>query len=65
LTAPEPGFARIHRHGEREEVYPVLEGGGSGEHHGRDGEAFADWDAERGAPPQEVPLPEDLATDER
>ena len=98
---------RIHRHGEQEEVYLVLEGeltvaietekqtlregelirvgpelrrqlinrsaepvlllaiGGSGEHHGRDGEAFAGWDAERGAPPQEVPLPEDLAADER
>lgn len=34
--------------------------GGEGEHRGRDGEAFADWDAEQGAPPQEIPLPEDL-----
>jgi quercetin dioxygenase-like cupin family protein len=33
--------------------------GAAGEHVGRDGEAFADWDQERGAPPQEVPLPED------
>ncbi len=34
--------------------------GGEGEHHGRDGEAFTDWDQETGAPPQEVPMPEDL-----
>jgi len=34
--------------------------GGDGEHQGRDGEAFTDWDATEGAPPQEVPLPEDL-----
>ncbi len=39
--------------------------GGGGEHRGRDGEAFAGWDEERGRPPQEVPLPEDLAADER
>ena len=29
------------------------------EHVGRDGEAFEAWDQETGAPPQEVPLPED------
>lgn len=34
--------------------------GGDGEHTGRDGEAFADWDDARGAAPQEVPLPDDL-----
>lgn len=34
--------------------------GGYGEHEGRDGEAFADWEQETGAPPQEVPLPPDL-----
>ncbi|MGB3098163.1 MAG: cupin domain-containing protein [Solirubrobacterales bacterium] len=34
--------------------------GGAGEHQGRDGEAFTSWDATEGAPPQEVPLPEDL-----
>jgi len=33
--------------------------GGAGEHSGRDGEAFTGWDQEQGAPPQEVPLPED------
>jgi mannose-6-phosphate isomerase-like protein (cupin superfamily) len=34
--------------------------GGAHEHVGRDGLAFASWDDERGAPPQELPLPEDL-----
>jgi quercetin dioxygenase-like cupin family protein len=34
--------------------------GGAGEHVGRDAEAFASWDDERGVPPQELPLPEDL-----
>ena len=34
--------------------------GGSGEHAGRDGEAFTDWDQTEGAPPQDVPLPDDL-----
>src|SRR6266542_6620163 len=34
--------------------------GGEGEHQGRDGEAFTSWEDTHGAPPQEVPLPEDL-----
>jgi len=34
--------------------------GGTGEHTGRDGEAFVDWEQERGAAPQETPLPDDL-----
>jgi uncharacterized cupin superfamily protein len=34
--------------------------GGATEHVGRDGEAFESWDAETGAPPQQVPLPSDL-----
>jgi quercetin dioxygenase-like cupin family protein len=34
--------------------------GGANEHVGRDGEAFESWDAESGAPPQQVPLPDDL-----
>jgi mannose-6-phosphate isomerase-like protein (cupin superfamily) len=38
----------------------VLALGGDGEHAGRDGEAFVSWDDTEGAPPQEVPLPEDL-----
>jgi len=33
--------------------------GGAGEHIGRDGEAFESWEQERGAPPQQVPLPAD------
>ena len=34
--------------------------GGATEHMGRDGEAWVDWDADAPAPPQDVPLPEDL-----
>jgi uncharacterized cupin superfamily protein len=34
--------------------------GADGEHHGRDGEAFASWEEERGVAPQELPLPPDL-----
>jgi hypothetical protein len=35
--------------------------GGAGEHQGRDARAFTSWDQEGpGAPPQEVPNPEDL-----
>lgn len=34
--------------------------GGATEHVGRDGEAYEAWDADTGAPPQEVPLPRDL-----
>jgi uncharacterized cupin superfamily protein len=34
--------------------------GAAGEHVGRDGEAFATWDAEEGRPPQDVALPDDL-----
>jgi quercetin dioxygenase-like cupin family protein len=39
----------------------VLAVGGAGRHEGRDGVAFAAWDDEEGAPPQEIPLPPDLA----
>lgn len=34
--------------------------GGSGEHAGRDGEAFERWEDQTGRPPQEVPLATDL-----
>jgi mannose-6-phosphate isomerase-like protein (cupin superfamily) len=34
--------------------------GGEGEHHGRDGEAYARWEDEHGGPPQEIPLPADI-----
>ena len=38
----------------------ILALGGAGEHAGRDGEAFASWEDERGVPPQQLPLTEDL-----
>jgi mannose-6-phosphate isomerase-like protein (cupin superfamily) len=38
--------------------------GGDGEHHGRDGEAFASWEDEVGVSPQELPLPTDLDASE-
>jgi mannose-6-phosphate isomerase-like protein (cupin superfamily) len=38
--------------------------GGDGEHQGRDAEAFASWEDEAGATPQELPLPADLGADE-
>jgi mannose-6-phosphate isomerase-like protein (cupin superfamily) len=34
--------------------------GGANAHEGRDGEAWADWSSPGPAPPQEVPLPDDL-----
>ncbi len=34
--------------------------GGDGEHVGRDGEAWTDWDSPSSGRPQEVPLPDDL-----
>jgi mannose-6-phosphate isomerase-like protein (cupin superfamily) len=44
-----------------EEPLLLLALGGAGEHAGRDGRAWASWDADGpGAPPQEIPLPEDL-----
>jgi mannose-6-phosphate isomerase-like protein (cupin superfamily) len=55
-----PGHLRrqlVNRQGARLELLAI---GGAGEHEGRDGEAFTAWDQERGAPPQEVPLPDDL-----
>jgi mannose-6-phosphate isomerase-like protein (cupin superfamily) len=37
--------------------------GGDGEHHGRDGRAWASWDEEgEGRSPQDVPMPDDLPT---
>lgn len=43
----------------------ILALGGAGEHVGRDGTAFVSWEATEGAPPQEIPLPEDLPEKER
>lgn len=34
--------------------------GGSGEHEGRDGEAFTSWEESQGASPRDVPLPANL-----
>jgi len=34
--------------------------GADGEHEGRDAEAFTSWDDQTGAPPKDVPLPDDL-----
>ncbi len=39
--------------------------GGAGAHVGRDGTGFVSWEAREGAPPQEIPLPEDLPVSER
>jgi mannose-6-phosphate isomerase-like protein (cupin superfamily) len=39
----------------------ILAIGGAEPHEGRDGEAFAAWEDETGAPPQQIPLPPDLA----
>jgi uncharacterized cupin superfamily protein len=42
----------------------VLALGGAGEHQGRDGLAWTDWDDSDPRPPQEVPLPDDLPAEE-
>jgi uncharacterized cupin superfamily protein len=38
----------------------VLALGGAGDHNGRDGLAYTDWDDAEPRPPQEIPLPDDL-----
>ena len=43
----------------------VLGLGGAGQHVGRDGTGFVSWEATEGAPPQDLPLPEDLPASER
>lgn len=45
---------------EGDERVVLLALGGATPHEGRDGMAYVDWDATDSAPPQEVPLPEDL-----
>lgn len=57
LVPPHIRRQLVNRHRERLELLAI---GGAGEHEGRDGEAFASWEQERGAPPQETPLPEDV-----
>jgi len=46
------------------DVCVVLALGAAGEHAGRDGLAYADWDDPAPRPPQELPLPEDLPASE-
>jgi len=43
----------------------LLAFGAAGRHEGRDGVAYADWGATEGAPPAEMPLPDDLPEAER
>ncbi len=42
----------------------VIAIGAAGEHVGRDGEAFPNWEEQEGRPPQDVPLPDDLGEHE-
>jgi uncharacterized cupin superfamily protein len=56
-VAPEVRRQLVNRGPER---LVLLALGGAGEHQGRDGEAWTAWDSPQSAPPQEVPLPEDL-----
>jgi mannose-6-phosphate isomerase-like protein (cupin superfamily) len=56
-VAPEVRRQLVNRGPERVVMVAL---GGDGEHTGRDGEAFADWDDTQGATPQEIPLPDDL-----
>jgi mannose-6-phosphate isomerase-like protein (cupin superfamily) len=42
------------------DLLAVVALGGAEPHAGRDGEAFASWDATEARPPQETPLPDDL-----
>ena len=56
-VAPEVRRQLVNRGPER---LVLLALGGDGEHRGRDGEAWTDWDSPHSAPPQEVPLPDDL-----
>jgi uncharacterized cupin superfamily protein len=44
----------------RPERVTVLALGGATPHEGRDGQAFASWDATESRPPQETPLPDDV-----
>jgi uncharacterized cupin superfamily protein len=55
-VAPEVRRQLINRHPAR---LAILALGASGEHVGRDGIAYASWDDQIGAPPQQIPLPED------
>lgn len=56
-VAPEVRRQLVNRRPQR---LALLALGGSGEHEGRDGQAFASWEATEAAPPQEIPLPADV-----
>ena len=58
-VAPEVRRQLINRGADR---VVLLALGGDAEHAGRDGVAFTSWEDDTGAPPQEVPLPEDLGS---
>ena len=45
-------------------VLSLLALGGASEHSGRDGLAYPAWDSDEPAPPQEMPMPEDLPAGE-
>jgi quercetin dioxygenase-like cupin family protein len=60
LARVAPGVRRQIANRDRSTDVLLIALGGATEHVGRDGEAFESWDQETGAPPQEVPLPEDL-----
>jgi mannose-6-phosphate isomerase-like protein (cupin superfamily) len=47
------------------ETVRLLAIGGAGDHEGRDGLAYASWEATDGVSPRDMPLPEDLPPDER
>ena len=47
------------------ETVRLLAIGGAGDHEGRDGLAYASWDATDAVSPRDMPMPEDLPPDER
>jgi uncharacterized cupin superfamily protein len=60
-VGPEVRRQLVNRHRTR---LVLLALGGAHEHEGRDGEAFASWEATEAARPQETPLPDDLPAGE-
>ena len=63
VTTPRSSVRRQLLNRSRERVL-LIALGGDGEHQGRDGEAFTSWEQATGAPPQQVPLPDDLPPSE-
>lgn len=56
-VAPEVRRQLVNRRPQR---LVLLALGGAAEHEGRDGVAYASWEATEGGPPQQVPLPADV-----